>query len=312
MRTQGRIRSLNSLKRRIESETRSEAEWQARKVPWPTLLEYRERYIKWEAFTLWVHAIEEEEHQTPDWLRRVVERRCAGIESEKSPKLWKCLDTWKHKTVFAKPNREGWMRAVSFFAARDLAYARNWAYWGHCERQWSVRRPASYPSFDEWKSAAESCPGEVLDSSGLRKERKAQIKAAARAGKERLERAVGIYLELEALPTGSARWWTRVCRFLAPCSRNSGSATPPSKCAAGGLGTKCGRVCGTRIYKKPRPGVGLMRLSTRPNSTRGERKLSITGCYTGLTIGPRAIRNCTLRSRTGAAKRRATNRRAVI
>ena len=73
-------------------------------------------------------------------------------------------------------------------------------------------------------------------------------------------------------PTGSARWWTRVCRFLAPCSRSSGSATPPSKCAAGGLGTKCGRVCGTRIYKKPRPGVGLMRLSTRPNSTRGGRK----------------------------------------
>jgi len=197
MRTQGRNRSLNSLKRRIESETRSEAEWQARKVPWPTLLEYREQYIKWEAFTLWVHAIEEAEHQTPDWLRCVVERRCGGIESEKSPKLWKCLDTWKHKTVFAKPNREGWMRAVSFFAARDLAYARNWAYWGYCERQWSVRRPASYPSFDEWKSAAEVCPGEVLDSSGLRKERKALIKAAARCGKERLERAIGTYVDLE-------------------------------------------------------------------------------------------------------------------
>ncbi len=113
-------------------------------------------------------------------------------------------------------------------------------------------------------------------------------------------------------PTGSARWWTRVCRFLAPCSRSSGSATPPSKCAAGGLGTKCGRVCGTRIYKKPRPGVGLMRLSTRPNSTRGGRKLLITGCYTGLAIGPGVIRNCAPRSRTGAAKRRATDRKAVI
>ena len=55
-----------------------------------------------------------------------------------------------------------------------------------------------------------------------------------------------------------------------------------------------------------------MRLSTRPNSTRGERKLSITGCYTGLAIGPRASRNCAPRSRTGAAKRRATDRKAGI
>ena len=182
----------------LKSKSRGEAERQARKVSWLTLLECRKRYIEWEAFTLWAHAIEEAEHQAPEWLARVVAGRCPGIESQKGEKLWKCLDTWKHETLFAKPNREGWMRGVSFFAVRELAYARNWAYWAYCEQQWSVRRPASYPSFDEWRSAAENCPSEVLDSSGLRKERKALIKAAARAGKERLERAVGIYLELEA------------------------------------------------------------------------------------------------------------------
>ena len=132
------------------------------------------------------------------------------------------------------------MRGVSFFAVRDLAYARNWAYWAYCEQQWSVRRPASYPSFDEWRSAAENCPGEVLDSSGLREERKALVKAAARAGKERLERAVGIYLESRPSLTGSARLWTRVCRFLAACSRSSSSAIPLSKCATGGIGIRCG------------------------------------------------------------------------
>jgi hypothetical protein len=198
MRTQGRIRSFNSIQQRIESKSRGEAERQARKVSWLTLLECRKRYIEWEAFTLWAHAVEEAEHQAPEWLARVVAGRCPGIASQKGEKLWKCLDTWKHETLFAKPNREGWMRGVSFFAVRELAYARNWAYWAYCEQQWSVRRPAFYPSFDDWRSAAEDCPGEVLDSSGLRKERKAQIKAAARAGKERLERAVGIYLELEA------------------------------------------------------------------------------------------------------------------
>ncbi len=198
MRTQGRIRSLNSLERRIESAARGEAERQARKVPWLTLLEYRKQYIEWEAFTLWVHAIEEAEHHVPEWLGRKVEGRCPGMQAKESEKLWKCLDTWKQKNVFAKPNREGWMRGVSFFAVRELAYARNWAFWGYCERQWSVRRPAFYPSLDKWKSAADNCPGEILDSSGLRKERKELVKASGRAGRERLEQAVGIYVEIEA------------------------------------------------------------------------------------------------------------------
>ena len=99
--------------------------------------------------------------------------------------------------------------------------------------QWSVRRPASYPSFDEWRSAAENCPGEILDSSGLRKERKALIKVAARAGKERLERAVGIYLELEAfaywlrpmVDARSAAFWPRARGVPAALSRHRNSAS---------------------------------------------------------------------------------------
>ena len=198
MQTQGRIRSLHSLERRIEDEARAEAERQARRVPWLTLLEYRKQHIEWEAFTLWAHAIEEAEHRAPGWLCRMVEGSCPGIKLSKGTKLWKCMDTWKQKTIFAKPNREGWMRGVSFFAVRDLAYARNWAYWGYCERHWSVRRPASYPSLEEWKSAADNCPDEVLDSSGLREERKELVKAARRGGRERLERAVATYLDIEA------------------------------------------------------------------------------------------------------------------
>src|ERR1035437_10280594 len=145
MRTQSRIRSFNSIQQRIESKSRGEAERQARKVSWLALWEYRKHYIEWEAFTLWAHAIEEAEHRAPEWLRRIVESSCPGIKPSKGTKLWKCVDAWKQKTIFAKPNREGWMRGVSFFAVRDLEYARTWAYWGHCEQQWSVRRPASYP-----------------------------------------------------------------------------------------------------------------------------------------------------------------------
>jgi len=198
MRPKGRIRSLHSLERRIEDEARGEAERQARRVDWLTLWEYRKQYIEWEAFTLWVHAIEEAERRAPEWLCRTVENSCPGIKRSQHRKLWKCLDAWKQKTIFAKPKREGWMRGVSFFAVRDLAYSQAWAYWAYCEQQWSIHRPASYPTLDEWKTAAGNCPDEILDSSGLREERKELVKAARRAGSERLERAVGIYLEIDA------------------------------------------------------------------------------------------------------------------
>src|SRR2546427_2036811 len=125
------------LERRVEMQAKREADRQARKVPWPLLLESTKKYIEWEAFTLWVRAIEEAERQAPGWLCRAVEVRCPGIVIQKGERLWKRLDKWKQETIFAKPIREGWMRAISFYAVRNLAYARIWAYWEYCERLWS-------------------------------------------------------------------------------------------------------------------------------------------------------------------------------
>ena len=199
MHSRSKTQTVSSVERQVEAEARRQAEQQARKVPWPVLLELRKQYIDCEAFTLWVRVIAEAEHQAPEWLCRTVGTRCPGIAVEQGEKLWKLLDRWKHKRIFAKPNREGWMRAVGFYAARDLVYARNWAYWEHCESVWSARRPPSYPSFEEWKAASENCPDEVVDASGLRPERKEMVKAARQAGRERLERAVETYIDIEAL-----------------------------------------------------------------------------------------------------------------
>src|SRR5207249_8225719 len=178
MHSRSKTQSVSSVEREVEDEARRQAEQQARKVPWPVLLESRKLYVDWEAFILWVRAITEAEHQAPEWLCRTVEARYPGLAIHQNEKLWKGLDRWKYQTIFAKPNQEGWMRAVSFYAVRDLAYARNWAYWQHSESLWSARRPPSYPSFEEWKTASENCADEVVDASGLRPERKEMVKAA--------------------------------------------------------------------------------------------------------------------------------------
>ena len=70
MRSRYTIQSVSSVERQVEDEARRQAEQQARKVPWPVLLESRKQYIDWEAFTLWVRAIAEAEPQAPEWLSR--------------------------------------------------------------------------------------------------------------------------------------------------------------------------------------------------------------------------------------------------
>jgi len=43
------------------------------------LYEAREKYVAWEAFALWVRAIEETEGDFPEWLGKAVEKRCRGF-----------------------------------------------------------------------------------------------------------------------------------------------------------------------------------------------------------------------------------------
>ena len=79
MRARQKTQSVSLVERGIEAEARRHAEQQAQKLPWPVLLESRKQYVDWEAFTLWVRAIAEAEHQAPEWLCLAVKSRCPGF-----------------------------------------------------------------------------------------------------------------------------------------------------------------------------------------------------------------------------------------
>ncbi len=121
--------------------------------------------MKWEAFTLWVRAIEAAEGDFPEWLAEIVDKRCTGflkfvpeykLEHRESPPFFRhYLQRWIDERIFVKIWREGWMNAVGYYAARDLASLRNHAYWEYCERRWKRSKPASYPSFRDWLKASE-------------------------------------------------------------------------------------------------------------------------------------------------------------
>jgi hypothetical protein len=202
------------LEREASEKARYDAEREAARIPWQLLYLAREKYIEWEAFALWVRAIEHAEGSLPDWVAKTIAKRCAGffeLAAEKkldhpkgAPFFSYHLRRWISDRVFATPWREGWMNAVGYYAVRDLAYRRNEAFAEYCEREWGRSIPAFYPSFREWLKASEKCSDEVLHEVEMREEKRQLIKLMRRVNPRTLRQAVERYVEWEVFA-----FWTR-------------------------------------------------------------------------------------------------------
>lgn len=199
---------------RVSEIARRTAERQAARIPWPRLLKARELYVKWQAFLLWVRAIEEAEGETPKRIAEIVNKRCPGLhrfaerhdanDRRTSFALWYHLEQWINERIFTKPRREGWMDAVGYYAVRDLAALRAEAYWYYCDRQWKLSRPAAYPSFREWRKASEHCSGQVLDTFETTEELRELLKLSRRVGPRTLRKTVDQYVEWQVFA-----YWAR-------------------------------------------------------------------------------------------------------
>ena len=86
-----------------------------------------------------------------------------------------------------EPKEEGWLIAVEYYASRDLRWEQLWLYWEHCDEQWQKRRPASYPTFDEWCHKFQSWPFPPPKGKG------ATWNTADRVSPEQLKKAVSDY-----------------------------------------------------------------------------------------------------------------------
>ncbi|MCL5670839.1 MAG: hypothetical protein M1423_06020 [Acidobacteria bacterium] len=193
---------------------RRTAERQSARIPWPRLYEARKEYLTWEAFVFWVRSIEEAEGGAPEWLAKAVRKRCPDfsefLEEKKEDRrddlrfLWYKVQRWVNGRIFGKIWEQGWMTAIGFYAARDLASHRNHGYWLYCEREWPHTKPANYPSFREWLKASEHCDDEVLDQCDMREEQRELIKLMRRVTPQTLRRAIERYVDWEVFA-----YWTR-------------------------------------------------------------------------------------------------------
>ena len=191
---------------RVSEIARREADRQARRIPWQRLLESRQQYVGWNAFSLWAGAIAEAEGSVPPWLGKILDERCTGIFGtdpateikHQYPPLNRQISKWAESNVLAQAKIEGWLQAVTFYAVRDPDFVRDCAYWQHCVRKWRRERPSAYPSFEDWQRASEQCADEVLDAFEMTEDRRQIIKASRSAGPERLAIVVAHYMEWEA------------------------------------------------------------------------------------------------------------------
>jgi hypothetical protein len=204
----------NELERRVGQTARLTAEREAARITWPQLLEARELYVKWQAFVLWVRAIEEAEGHFPEWLAETVDKRCPGflrfvaeqrLDDPRSPPFfWYYLERWISERIFGRAWREGWMNAVGHYAVRDLAALRDEAYWSYCERQWKVSKPAIYPSFRDWRQASEDCDDNVINAFETLEKERELIKVSRRTTPRVLRQAVDRYVDWQVFA-----YWAR-------------------------------------------------------------------------------------------------------
>jgi hypothetical protein len=150
---------FTELERRVGDIASRRARRQLLQVPWDRFHKAYEPYIRWQAFVLWARAIVELEGTVPSWLEAILRKRCPGFmeevdRSDKPKLLGLQLLPWVHNHVFGLAKQEGWLDALVFYGFRDTRSQGYWTYWEHCENEWKKRRPASVPTFVQWRRLA--------------------------------------------------------------------------------------------------------------------------------------------------------------
>jgi hypothetical protein len=136
-----------------------QAKKQLLQIPWNRFRKAYEEYPQWQGLSLWIRAVVTAEGHASTEVLKTLRERCPGfLESEESmrePSLLAFhLLEWVHSRMFGHAKREGWLDALTFYGVRHLRSQAVWAFWEHCENEWSRVSPKAVPSFEEWRLRA--------------------------------------------------------------------------------------------------------------------------------------------------------------
>ena len=142
-------------------------------VPAERLSAALDRYIDWEAFAYWSRSAIDAEGELPPEVQHELQARCPGFlewewqmrrkDPPGQPQSFTRLLKWGEDQFFAEAKSDGWFDAVLWHASNHPRNVRTAEYWVHWDSQWEPNRKASYPSFREWRKAADAYVEEYSD-----------------------------------------------------------------------------------------------------------------------------------------------------
>ena len=153
---QGRF---SKVELRAQALASRQAKKQLLQIPWNRFRKAYEEYPQWQGLSLWTRAVVTAKGRDSTELLKTLRERCPGfLESEESirePNLLAFhLLEWVDSRIFDRAKRQGWLDALTFYGVRHTRSRAVWAYWEHCENEWSRVPPKAVPSFEEWRQRA--------------------------------------------------------------------------------------------------------------------------------------------------------------
>jgi len=124
-----------------------------------------ERYLDWEALMLWLRPLFDTRLKLPPHVISDLERRGPGIckfdgsvacESRQArSSIWRRVMKWGKDHCLSHAREEGWLDLLLEQVRSHPWHVRMRAYAAHWSKEWSRTRALPYPSFRQWKQAAE-------------------------------------------------------------------------------------------------------------------------------------------------------------
>ena len=125
-----------------------------------SLADMVDKYVDWQAFAYWLRPIMEGHQQLPPQVVAELKRRCPGFmqlsaKHKSNLQAWDSLTEYIEGRFFSAPKTNGWFDCVLKHARSHPRHVRTLEYGKHWNKDWCRNRVLSYPSFAEWRQAAD-------------------------------------------------------------------------------------------------------------------------------------------------------------
>jgi hypothetical protein len=124
-----------------------------------------EKCLDWETLIVWLRPLFVANVNLPPHVTSEVKRRCPGIVEchnsgtqrggKENSRMWRHLNRWRRDQCLSEANEAGWLDALLQRVRSHPLHVRLVIYGKHWAKAWPRNRSQTYPSFRQWRRAAD-------------------------------------------------------------------------------------------------------------------------------------------------------------